>query len=307
MVTWDKNTGSKDAADPYLLFSSRPDLPELKQALPLPAMFEDSTHQLWRCKTDNGEMMLKICQHKDLALSSCWQVIAQLFGCYLPDDLGHMGATQRLLEQKGQLDLPELIACESQTQSMPAFWLSRYVSGNMLTQTQITDSMVQQLAAHIAALHSHKLEHWGKLDNPAGKADVWPEQLLKTLVRQCAAQQIAEPWLSLAVSQIEQITPSEFVPIMLDNRWDQYLFDDERITALVDIDAFVAGPCELELVLLEYQLDDRQARLFAETYQRQVAMPDLSRVRLSYRLLLFLMNALGEADLDKWMQAAVKW
>lgn len=252
-------------------------------------------------------MMLKVCQQGALAVSPCWQIIEQLFGRSLADDLGNMDAVQALIEEKGQLNLPELIACESHNSGLPAFLLNRFVSGQMLTQAHLTDSMLQQFAEHMAQLHSHQFDCWGKLEGPDEAADVWSEQLLKTLVKQCAEQNIAEPWLSLAVSQIEQINPSLFSPIMLDNRWDQYLFHDNEITALVDIDAFVAGPPELELVLLEYQLDQGQAELFAEVYQQSQTMPDLSKVRLTYRLLLFLMNALGETDLDKWMQAPVKW
>lgn len=270
-------------------------------------MFEDSTHQLWRCSTSDGEMMLKICQHKDLAQSPCWQVIQQLFGRYLPDDLGRIDAVQALVEQQGQIHLPELIACNGQTQKLPAFMLNRFVEGRMLAQEQLNDAMVEQLAGHIASLHSHEYQQWGDPASPQQAAETWPETLLKTLVNQAAGQDIGEPWLSLAVSQVELINPTTFAPIMLDNRWDQYLFEAGGITALVDIDAFVAGPSELELVLLEYQFDDKQAGVFADAYQKILPMPDLSHVRLSYRLLLFLMNALGETDLDKWMRAPVKW
>lgn len=270
-------------------------------------MFEDSTHQLWRCSTADGEMMLKICRHKNLAHSACWRVIKQLFGRYLPDALGEINLIQQRLEQQGSIPLPELIACGEQTQQLPAFMLNRIVSGDMLTQAHITDHMVAQLAGHIAGLHANALEQWGELAAPQYAATLWPETLMKTLVGQSDEQGIGEPWLSLAVSQIEHINPLQFCPIMLDNRWDQYLFEAGNIRALVDIDAFVAGPRELELVLLEFQLDNEQAAVFADAYHKILPMPDLSQVRLSYRLLLFLMNALGETDLDKWMQAPVKW
>lgn len=306
MVSADSTDKSGDAAYPELVFALRPDLPELKQAVPVPAMFEDSTHQLWHCHTEGGEMMLKICQ-QHLTHSPCWQVIWQLFGRYLPDDLGSIDAVQKLLEQRGQLSLPALITCDSETQTLPAFMLSRFVHGRMLTPAQVTDEMVVQLGRHIASLHNVQFRHWGAVESPQNTRESWPEELLKTLVKQCAGQDINEPWLGLAVSQIEQINPASFSPIMLDNRWDQYLFDDKQIIALVDIDAFVAGPAELELVLLEYQLTPHQAALFADSYQQLRTMPDLSRVRLAYRLLLFLMNALGETRLDQWMQAQAKW
>lgn len=307
MVSKQTPGGSRDAADAFTLFAQRDNLPELYSAEAVPAMFEDSTHQIWRCETADGSMMLKICQHKKLALSACWQAIEQLFGRYLPDDLGGIDAIQQQLAQYGQLPLPELLACGSQTAETPAFILTRFVGGRMLSAELLTEAMISQLATHIASLHAHELTLWGDVTHPEYDAESWPEVLLKTLVKQAGEQGIAEPWLPLVVSQIELVNPTHFAPIMLDNRWDQYLFENDNITALVDIDAFVAGPRELELILLEYQLNQEQADVFARSYQHILPLPDLSDVRLCYRFLLFLMNALGETDLDKWMQHPTRW
>lgn len=290
-----------------MLFAQHDDLPKLYSADAIAAMYEDSTHQIWRCETADGSMMLKICQHKHLADSYCWRVIRQLFGRYLPDDLGDIHAIQQQLEQHGQLTLPELVACGSHSGETPAFMLNRFVGGQMLTMEQLSDAMIEQLAGHIASLHSHHSHLWGDSAHPKYDAESWPEKLLKTLVSEAGQQGIAESWLSLAVSQVELINPSVFAPIMLDNRWDQYLFEGDKITALVDVDAFVAGPRELELVLLEYQLNEEQAEVFARSYQQTLPLPELSNVRLCYRFLLFLMNALGETDLDKWMQAKTRF
>ncbi len=307
MVKKQSQHGGKDAAAPFALFAQHDGLPPLSSVQAIPAMFEDSTHQIWRCETADGSMLLKICQQNNLALSSCWQVIEQLFGRYLPYELGKIDAIQQQLEQYGQLPLPELLGCASQTAETPAFMLNRFVGGRMLSAELLTEPMIAQLARHSASLHAHELTLWGDLSHPEYDAEFWPEVLLKTLVRQAGEQGIAEPWLPLVVSQIELINPTVFAPIMLDNRWDQYLFEADKITALVDIDAFVAGPRELELILLEYQLNEQQADVFARSYQETLALPELKDVRLCYRFLLFLMNALGETDLDKWMRHPVRW
>ncbi len=270
-------------------------------------MFEDSTHQLWHCRTVDGDMVLKICQQKNIAQSSFWQLTEQLFGLYLPRDLAGFASVQQCVEPASRIDLPELLACGGQTETLPAFILNRFVSGTRLSQALIGDAMIRQFAGHLAGLHSQQQEQWGLISQPDRRADSWPENLLRTVLSQCEVQRVGEPWLSLVSSQLESVNPTKFSPIMLDNRWDQYLVDGDNITALVDIDAFVIGPRELELILLEYQLDDRQAEMFADTYQQTLPIPDLVDVRLSYRLLLFLMNALGETDLDKWMRAPVRW
>lgn len=291
----------------FTLFAQHDDLPTLLSAQAIPAMFADSTHQIWRCETSVGSTMLKVCQQKNLEQSSCWQIITQLFGRSLPEEMGRIGDIQQQLVSHGKLSVPELLACRSQTAETPAFMLNRFVPGQMLTAEKLTDTMVAQLARHVASLHAQQQRAWGDVSHPQFDADFWPEALLKTLVTQADEQGIAEPWLPLVVSQLEQVNPTLFSPIMLDNRWDQYLFDADTITALVDIDAFVTGPRELELVLLEYQLSEHQAEVFARSYQETLALPELDDVRLCYRFLLFLMNALGETDLDKWMRQPVRW
>jgi hypothetical protein len=94
---------------------------------------------------------------------------------------------------------------------------------------------------------------------------------------------------------------------MPDLRWDQFLENDGKLSALVDLDAFVFAPRELDFILLEYLLNQQQARVFAQQYQQSHSLPDLSVVRKPYRLLLFLMNVLGEEDIDTWMQAAARF
>jgi aminoglycoside phosphotransferase (APT) family kinase protein len=94
---------------------------------------------------------------------------------------------------------------------------------------------------------------------------------------------------------------------MMDLRWDQMLHQQGQLSAIVDMDAYVIGPPELELILLEYQLSPEQAERFKAIYLDVADMPDLSAVRHTYRLLLFLMNSLGETDIQKWMSAPSYW
>ena len=107
--------------------------------------------------------------------------------------------------------------------------------------------------------------------------------------------------LGNALKQAADIEPNSFVPVMLDLRWDQFLIEDAKLKALVDLDAFVLAPSELELVLLELLFNEEQSALFAEEYQHFHSLPDLSMVRTAYRALLFLMHVLGETNCEKWL------
>lgn len=298
---------SRDDACPYGLLAQCHSLPALIAAQPVAPMYSDSTHQLWRCRTEAGELMLKVCHQARVDQSPTWQILRDLFGLYLPDDLADFAGVRDHLQRLMEFELPGVVACAARTSRTPAFILSRFLEGEMLSGGQVTAPMLAQLADHITGLHQACSPHWGSVLEAQQPAALWPEQLLKTLVTHAQRRGDCEPWLGLAVGQIDRVQHDRFAPVMLDLRWDQFLHRGGRITALVDLDAFVMAPPELELVLLEYLLDQTQADLFAAAYRQRLPMLDLTPLRLPYRLLLFLMNALGERDIDIWMRAPYRF
>ena len=286
---------------PSLTAKQQQKLPKLIKATPLPALFEDSTHQLWQCDTVDGEMMLKVCNADNVQASSFWQGMALLFNVNLSDQLGEFKLVYDKLSTHSSLIIPDYIASDS------AFILTRLIPGSMLDASNVNDEMVVKLSQHISALHQCQQSVWGSLTNVNLTADHWSMRLVETVNQLAKNQSIPEQLLAKAIEQSSKITVENFVPIMPDLRWDQFLQDNGQLSALVDLDAFVFAPRELELVLLEYILDQQQADLFISYYQKSHSLPDLSKVRTAYRLLLFMMNVLGEQDIDVWMQAPTRW
>ena len=295
---------------PLLTAKQQQALPALiKPAELIPAQFDDSTHQLWHCETVDGSMVLKVCDHDDIQHSSFWQGMQQLFGVDLPAQLGDFGQVYQKITELGSLAIPDYIASnsESEDQLSPAFILARRVSGAMIDNNAIDDSIVKQLAEHISQLHQSQQTTWGSLFAATVLAKEWPQRLQNTLNYLTETQQIPKKLLAEAISLAANIVVENFVPIMVDLRWDQFLQQNGKLSALVDLDAFVYGPIELELVLLEYLLTEQQAKVFTTRYQQTHSLPDLTQVRRPYRLLLFMMNVLGEKDLDAWIQAPTRF
>ena len=81
----------------------------------------------------------------------------------------------------------------------------------------------------------------------------------------------------------------------------QFLWNGERITALVDTEAYVVGPRELDFIALEYVLDEPQARAVAEGYRRVLPLPDLTAVRPVYRYFYRLLRIQGRVPMERWM------
>jgi len=281
------------------------DLPALIQPASLiAAKFEDSTHQLWHCETVDGPMVLKLCNHQIVQASTFWQAMNKLFDINFPASLAHIDKTHFFLNQEGRLQIPEFIASEAST-----FVLARYLKGDDVDFGQVSDDMVIQLARHLAKLHQIKYSLWGAFHHAEFLSSQWSTRLQQALSSLAEVHPITIPEdiLEQALQQAAKLDIDIFVPIMLDLRWDQMLHQHDQLSAIVDMDAFVIGPRELELVLLEYQLNQHQAEIFAKAYQKNADWPDLTEQRFCYRLLLFLMNSLGETDVEKWMNTAIRW
>ena len=284
---------------PALTEQEQHTLPKLKQAAtPLPVLFEDSTHQLWRCHTIEGVRILKVCNKQHIKESSFWQGMNKLFNVCFPENLPEIASTYQQIATISPLEIPEYITAEADR-----FILATWLDGKQIDPQKIDDVMVLQLAEHIGKCHQHINPTWGAFHQPRLSEAQWPIALcetLKSLAVMCP-NEMPEGVLKNALAQAETIQSQQFVPIMLDLRWDQFLQEKGELSALVDLDAFVYGPRELELVLLEHLLNKEQLVIFKRQYQRYRTVPNLGSVRLPYQLLLFLMNVLGEQDLAVWL------
>jgi len=290
---------------PSLTENQQQNLPDLIQPASLiVAKFEDSTHQLWHCETVDGPMVLKLCNHQTIKTSTFWKGMNHLFEIDFPASLAHIDKTHHFLTEKGDLQIPEFIASEAS-----AFVLARYLEGEDVDFEHVTDDMVIQLARHIAKLHQIQQSNWGALHQTELPSSQWPSRLQNTLRTLVELHHITIPEqvLEQVLQEVADLNIETFVPIMLDLRWDQMLHQHGQLSAIVDMDAFVIGPRELELVLLEYQLTEHQAGVFIQAYRASAEWPDLTEQRFCYRVLLFLMNSLGETDVNKWMNAPIRW
>ncbi|MCL5975012.1 MAG: aminoglycoside phosphotransferase family protein [Gammaproteobacteria bacterium] len=280
---------------PSLTEQQQQGLPTLeKPASRIPAQFSDSSHQLWFCETVDGPMVLKLCDHTNIEQSAFWQGMNSLFALNFPASLGNIAEVYLRISAISPLTVPSLIT------SMEAeFLLARWLPGEDGDTSAVTALTIKSLANHIGLMHQQQHPRWGSLQQSEFTAEDWPLRLKMTLQQQ--ADSMDQAVLQQALKQAEQLCENTFVPIMPDLRWDQFLMQQDKLSALVDLDAIVYGPRTLEFVLLEYLLDQKQADLFAVEYLNYQTIPDLTAVRLPYRLLLFLMNVLGETDLNSWL------
>jgi hypothetical protein len=284
---------------PLLTPSEQASLPKLlAQPETIPNKFEDSTHQLFHCQTADGAMVLKMCNQATIEKSHFWSGANHLFAADFPNSLGDIHLTHDFLQKNGALSVPECVSA-----SAHRFVLTRFLAGKDVETQHISDQWVIRLAGHIAKLHQCTYTSWGKLHAPEFSAQEWASRLHDTLL--FLARQHATPierLLAEVLAGTGKCHETEFVPMMLDLRWDQFRSSGSSELALIDLDAFVIAPRALDLVLLEYILTPAQLALFKQHYVQTHAWPDHNENTPSYQLLLFLLNILGVSDLKAWMQ-----
>lgn len=271
---------------------------------PILNKFSDSTNQLWRTSESGQKLgVLKLCYKGGVEGSNFWMGMQGVFGLNYPIQMARYSEVYDLLNSLSDVPIPKLLACESASEKYAGFIYSAILPGQDV-RGLITEELVQQLAAHLVKLHQHQQSKFGPLFEPLFSAEQWWPNIQRTIQVLAKLQGFEFEFKRLFD---ELSVPECFVPIMPDLRWDQFLQDSARLTGLVDLDAFVFGAVELEFVVLEYLLDEQQAEQFKDLYQASNTLPDLTGCREVYRVLLFLMNILGEESFDTWMQAPTRF
>lgn len=272
--------------------------------------FSDSTHLLWQGfwpeKAQWG--VIKVCLPAQLADSPFWLGMHGIFGLSLPETMARYTAVYAQVAAWTPLQVPDLWAADSAQAGYGGWLWAQKVEGEVRVPSSFEADAVERLAAHLNALQARQSDRFGPLFEAVYPAAQWAERVLDTLgVLAARAGVDVQPYADeMAVFRGFYAGRAEadwrFVPIMPDLRWDQFLFRQNKLAVLVDLDAVVWGAPELEWVLLEYLLDASGARHFAQHYARTAEMQILPAVRTVYRLLLFFMNVLGKTDLSDWLK-----
>ena len=254
-------------------------------------------------------MMLKVCNQRSVSLSPFWRGVEFLFDYNFPRDLSLIGNIYKSIQALSPLTIPNYVTASSVEKSIyqDGYVFCEFLEGSVVCETKILPHYIDSLEAHISALHSQFNEHWGSFHSAQFTAEAWPLRLEETIQRLAQhpdnVSLISEELVSKIIEKVALCRPQKFVPLMLDLRWDQFLETEGNLSALIDLDAFVIGPRELDFVVLEYLLTDVECQTFKQRYQEKNDFPDLSTVRAPYRLLLFLMNVLGEKNINSWMES----
>lgn len=269
---------------------------------PIPSLYEDSSHHIFLHEASHGKEIIKALNSQSTSGSDFWLGMERFLGVDLKQQVSSFESLYPLIAQSSPLNIPTLL--DTLTVPSKGIWAIKtdFLSGQAVQTQQVTSHMVRQLAEHLGRLHQIQSDHFGYIVDETKKEQDWPHHLKKQLNQCLTVRSVLSPSEKDAlISQIdERFQSTSFGVIMPDLRWDQFLQLDGTLTALTDLDALVFGPVELDWVLLEYLLTPEQAQVFSLEYERHHSIPAIADVRSVYRMMLFLMNVLGEKNYQAW-------
>jgi len=266
--------------------------------------YDDHASDVWRVQTDAREVIVRTSNIGDIKDASVffWSV-NRLFGVD-PNNVFALEAVNRMLSGFGAFRYPKVLG---KYKADTEYLIVELLPGSLLTSLmELPDDELRKFGRNMAKIHGHQYDYVG---NPSGTFKVGLDGANAHFIR--AMREIVAKFYSDdrkivdALPEMERAfrdlpAPENASFVLVDIDPTQFLAENGVITGLVDTEAYVIAPRELDFVALEYILDGRSATLVAEGYETVLPMPDLQSVRRVYRYLYKLVDIQGGDDLDDW-------
>jgi hypothetical protein len=221
---------------------------------------------------------------------SFWSTLRALFGID-PRVASEAVPIYELLSEISPIPVPGLRRVG--TASGRAWLVVELMTGAPLTSfAELSGDGLRELGRGLATIHRRRFDTLG---SPSGSLRYPPEDFprrLAKLVRTAAGAGLIDAALAgeMCAAAGELPPPAAGALVLPDIFPPQFLARDGRVTAIVDVDAYVVGPRELDLVGLELFLDEVTAAHVARGYREIAELPALESVRRVYRYFLWVLD-----------------
>ena len=281
----------------------------------LPGLFIDSSSDVWEiqgvCFKDGSKLIDYVIKSHQVS-NPCpfWLGMDLLFKRSTCSSYQDAKATYTIIDKLTSLQVPQ-VSDVLVGQAHCALVLEK-ICGESIQTKEVSDVLVKQIAKFLAEMHSHPVAKIGAIvREPEAKQELiydlesWQKSVLLTIQTLMSKELAQKSSVISALNNISSLTIQKIVPLMMDLRWDQFSQIGGELVGVFDLDAFVFAPIELDFVILEYLLNEQQLTVFKQAYEQEgtnnLSVPSIKKVREIYRVLFFVINALGEDDIEKWM------
>lgn len=290
----------------------RPDFSAILDAKPKSVRYIDpgylNANSVWEVATEADRFIVKISRLAMEPEGAFWNGLKYLFDSYPYLDMDNFETLTNFVRLHSELNVPRIKRIDTSMNRLPQkYMIVEYLDGKSPVKGKITPQLAAQFGAYLGRLHKASFSNWGNFyRNNRLDPCLWGKRLSDCLGF------IASGWFAhndLVQSELpffqnlaqDMPYPETFSLIMPDLFWSQFLEFGGNLSAVVDIEALVIGPRELDLVACEYLFDHRLISSFVEGYRGHLPIPDLQAVRSLYRFLYYLMEVEETYSFEQWM------
>jgi fructosamine-3-kinase len=267
--------------------------------------YSANSTDVWRVRTALGTVALRISNFTDWN-GPFWDGIRWVFG-WQPVNERRLIRRNRFLQDKGQLPTPQVLRA-GQVDGL-GYYVMEWLPGRRCESfAELSPQGLRAYGAHLARLHACTSNHYGMVGGTrAGPVQAFPIHLQRTLERLVETHYRGDIEIAGRLKEMQlranHVQVTSCAPILPDLGPSQYLRSEAgELCALVDTDAYVYGPPEMDFIILEYEITPAQLGPIVEGYRTVSALPRLREVRLLYRYFYRLMEVEGRVPLKTWMQ-----
>lgn len=268
--------------------------------------YEDHASDVWLVKTDQQEVVVRSSRMSGEPNNDFWWGCKRLFGID-PKNVFGLEQINHTLQSITSIPIPKVLK-KGKIDSREFVVVEKLTGSAVLSFTSQSQQVLQDLGEGLAKIHQFQADYIG---NPSGHFNIaigrFKEHVIESMtdiVGKFYSNDLAIrsklPEMIKKIEGFKDPTAATFVLVDMDPT--QFLSNGERLTGLVDTEAYVIAPRELDFIGLEYVLDKRSSKDFIAGYERIMEIPNLETCRLPYRYLYRLLSVQGSVEIDEWLE-----
>ena len=271
----------------------------------------ENANEIWDVATERGAYIVKIPRAvAGRPRHPFWYGLYKLFGLHVYVDIESLKPLADFIHARSPLRVPFVRRVDTSGEQIPRpYTIVERVRGEQASlDGEHAEEIARGLGEHLGSLHQARFDYWGVFEGDPKLAPAeWPQRVADVLGELAGRDGPARDKIRPRIEPLQRAArglaqPDDFNLIFPDLRASQFLQQDGKLVALVDIDSIVIGPRELDLIAAEFMLRRELVEPFAAGYTKFLPLPRFGDVRELYRTLWFLVWILGEDDYDKWMR-----
>ncbi|MBO1927803.1 hypothetical protein J3998_09460 [Thiomicrorhabdus sp. 6S2-11] len=266
--------------------------------------FADSTHRIWALCGEQQQAVLKVADLESVSAQVFWQGMRDLFAWDLVGSYTHLTEIYRFFSSLDGVTVPILGGTCFSLQGKHAALLTEFIDGQALDIQSVDIGDCQNLARYLMVMHQQKHTKVGVLGGSKTlNLQQFRQRILSFLERSPRLKTLSSNELSSLIEAANHFQTSALVSMVLDLRWDQFMKRKNNELVLLDIDAAISAPVEMDWLMLEAVFPKTHLRALVCEYKQHMTLPNkamLREVRELYRALFCGLGLLGEQEWAWW-------